>query len=239
MDHLLPAFNRLYYSHPTLYKHLYFNYKRIAEADKIIFLKTTVKPGDVVVDVGSNIGFYTKLLSHLVGKTGEVHSFEPDPTNFRMQKEVIKNLSNVYLHNVAISNKSGHIFLYSSPNRNTDHQTFDIGQNRQRIKIPSISLDKYFPTPKKVKLIKLDIQGFDHYALQGMTNLLSRSAKVVLLGEFWPYALTRAGTDPLKYLQDLRKAKFKFIHPAIKKNSEAVENKDNPYFFSDFIATKP
>jgi len=53
------------------------------------FLKKFVRPGMSVVDIGANIGYYTLLLSQLVGRDGSVTAFEPDPNNYRL---LLKNI---------------------------------------------------------------------------------------------------------------------------------------------------
>jgi FkbM family methyltransferase len=175
----------------------------------------------------------------LVGKIGEVHSFEPDPKNFNILKKAAKHFKNIYLNQTAVGNKNGHIELYVSSTLNTDHQTFNIGESRKSIRVPLTSLDRYFPKNVKVKLVKIDIQGYDYYALQGMKNTLSRSKKLALVGELWPYAIKRSGINPIDYIKLVRKLGFKFIEPKKISNAEILNEVDNPYYSLDFIATKP
>jgi hypothetical protein len=59
-----------------------FNGRREAEPLVEQDLDALVKPGDRVVDVGSNVGIYTEQLARCVGPRGEVYAFEPDPTNY-------------------------------------------------------------------------------------------------------------------------------------------------------------
>jgi protein-L-isoaspartate O-methyltransferase len=54
-------------------------------------IQKLVKNGDTVVDLGAHIGYYTALASELVGKNGEVYSFEPEPKNFMLLKKMCKN----------------------------------------------------------------------------------------------------------------------------------------------------
>lgn len=239
MDTIFPIFNRLYYKCPKLYLKLYFGYKNIIDVDKIIFLNSWMKSGDVAVDIGANTGFYTKLLSNMVGELGEVHSFEPDDTNYKFLKSISTKFRNIYSNKVAVSNQCGYLNLYFSNNRNTDHQTFNIGQKRISKKVPCISVDNYFKKiNKRVNLIKLDIQGFDYYALLGMVDTLKKSKRVAIIGELWPYALSKAGSDPLDYLKLLSSLGFKIKNKKFR-NSDLKKEINNPYYFIDYIATKP
>jgi hypothetical protein len=60
---------------PRLYRRLV-RLRRAPNAEKLVFL-SAVRAGDTVFDVGANTGYYTVLFSHLVGRRGCVHGFEP------------------------------------------------------------------------------------------------------------------------------------------------------------------
>jgi len=120
-------FNKLYYLSYPIYKPLYFIYKGISDRKKIAIIEEYLKPGMTVLDIGANIGYYTKLFSKSVGSTGKVFAFEPDDTNFRHLKENTKGLGNVTTINKAVGEKSQQVKLYYSEEMNVDHQTYDSG----------------------------------------------------------------------------------------------------------------
>src|ERR1700677_2127501 len=79
------------------------------EYEKQELFGSLVKTGDVVFDVGANVGYYTLLAATLVGPSGTVHSFEPSPRNASiLRKHVSFNrLANVEFHESAVSDKDG------------------------------------------------------------------------------------------------------------------------------------
>lgn len=218
---------------PQLYKEIYFLYKSVFDFDKIIFIKSKVNEGDTVVDIGSNIGFYTKLFSKIVGKDGKVYSFEPDIKNFKILKSNKFSYNNVKLFNIALGSKNGSINLFESKDRNTDHQTYDIGDRRSARKIRCAKGDYLLRKELEIRFIKIDTQGYDYYVLEGMKNLLSSSRNIFVVGEMWPYGLYKSGILPSRYLKFLKDMGFK-----VNLNLNFDKKINDKYYYTDFIATK-
>lgn len=87
-------------------------------------VKKEIKKGDVVLDIGANIGYYTLIFAKLVGEDGKVFVFEPAPTNFSFLKKnvEINSYKNVVLVQKAVSNKTGKLKLYLSEDNIGDHR---------------------------------------------------------------------------------------------------------------------
>ncbi len=92
-----------------------------------------------------------------------------------------------------------------------DHRIYDSGEDgRQHIEIEAIRLDDYFEHFEgRIDFIKMDIQGAEGGAIQGMYNLLNKNNNVKIVTEFWPIGLKRFGTDPEEFLRLLIKLGFK------------------------------
>jgi FkbM family methyltransferase len=225
--------NYLYKHHFETYRRLYFFYKNISDRDKISFLKKNVKKGMTALDLGANIGFYSILLSDLVGKEGKVYSFEPDYLNFRHLKSLTKAHKNISIHNLAVGEKTKYTHLYRSDKLNVDHQTYDSGENRKRVKIKCVALDEFLEG-KKIDVIKIDVQGYDFHAIKGMHELISRSKKTVLVGELWPYELKKAGSSSEKYITYLKKSGFNIQV----EDKEYTTKEDDKSFYTDFFGIK-
>lgn len=174
-------------------------------------MRQQIRPGDTVVDVGANIGYFTVLMSKLVGEGGAVHAFEPAPENFALlQRNLAENhCKNVRAECKAVGAKSGGAQLYMSTKDNLDHRLYDSGDNRQCVAADMVSLDDYFPDHETgVDFIKIDVQGAEPAVLEGMSALCARCESLKLLTEFWPSGIGRYGGDAKAYLHDLRAAGF-------------------------------
>ena len=165
-----------------------------------------VRPGDVVLDVGAHIGYYTLLFSRLVSHQGKVLAFEPDPVNFSLlqQNLVLNGCTNVVPYNLALANQGGLIPLYLSSDNAGDHRIWKPADARPSVAVQAIALDEFIgDIPFRVDFVKMDIQGAESAALVGMKRLLARQPRLMMTTEFWPYALTRAGASAQEFLNDL------------------------------------
>ncbi|MCD5383454.1 FkbM family methyltransferase [candidate division WOR-3 bacterium] len=178
-------------------------------------VKREIKRGNVVLDLGANIGYYTLIFAKLVGEEGKVFAFEPDPTNFALlEKNVEMNgYKNVMLIQKAVSNKSGKLKLYLSENSMGDHAIFNLYEGCKFIEIEAIRLDDYFKNYEgKIDFIKIDTEGAEEQAIQSMLNLLKKNKTVKILTEFFPIGLKGSDIDPAEYLNTLLKLDFKLYH---------------------------
>ncbi|HVZ80725.1 MAG TPA: FkbM family methyltransferase [bacterium] len=169
-----------------------------------------IKPGQTVVDVGANIGYYTLLAARRVGPQGRVYAFEPDPTNFGLLKKNVEEngYKNVVLVNKALSNKNGKTKLFLNPKNRGDHRVYDSGDGRESVTIGTLTLDSYLKK-RKVDFIKMDIQGAEPLALAGMKRTIKAGKGLKLITEFSPDSIKLCGNDPKKFLATLQALGFK------------------------------
>ncbi|MFP6900534.1 MAG: FkbM family methyltransferase, partial [Opitutales bacterium] len=173
------------------------------------FFTDNIKEGMRVLDVGANIGYYTTLFSRLVGSTGSVVAFEPDPTNFSLLEKNCKanGCKNVKLENLALSDQGGVAKLHLSEVNRGDHRMSSSDTNLETIEIKTVRLDDFLNQERAFDLLKMDIQGHEFHALKGMGDLLNQEGLIMVM-EFWPKALREAGSDPVELLDYLRSKKF-------------------------------
>ena len=201
--------NALYKMAFPAYRPLYAALKAYADRAERQLLSQRLAKGAVVVDAGANIGTFTVFLSNLVGPTGRVHSFEPSPDNFRRLVDVASGRPNVTANEMAVSDKTETKLLYISDDLNVDHRAYPTeGETRRTISIEATALDDYFTPASRVDLLKTDIQGYELHALRGATRLLADNPHIMLLLEFWPYGLRKAGASADELASFLRDRQF-------------------------------
>lgn len=223
--------NRLYHSAYPVYRPLYTLYKTISDRRERALCRELIKPGMVVVDVGANIGVYTRFFSRLVGPSGKVISFEPSPENFRRLSENVSGLRNVEMHEAAVGDTSGSISLFYCDELNVDHTTYDTGENRLRADVPSVTLDDLFPSGSRVDVLKIDVQGFEPAVIRGAQRLISENPQLKAIVEFWPYGLSRSKVAPGDFLASLDQ--MGLVYQTIGHETEdayhlATAHQDNP-----------
>jgi FkbM family methyltransferase len=141
------------------------------------YLDDWVAPGDWVIDVGANVGHYTIRLSRLVGPSGRVMAFEPIPETFEILVSLISaaGAHNVSLLNIAASAAIGvaGVSLPRFSSGLTNYYMASLIPGGGEFNVLTLPIDALMP-PKPVSLIKIDIEGHELKALQGMEALLRR-----------------------------------------------------------------
>jgi FkbM family methyltransferase len=186
-------------------------YSRVHEPQETEFFLKTIKTGDVVLDIGANIGYFTLLFANAVGSNGHVYAFEPDRANFKiLRKNVeVNHCKNVTLINKAVWSKNEILKLYLSLENIGDHRTYKSINDREFIEVQGVRIDDYLShIHRGVDVIKMDIQGAEFHAISGMRNILSMKKDVILVSEFWPFGLNLCGVSAPKYLELLKSNGF-------------------------------
>ncbi len=186
-------------------------------------IKKEIHSGDVVLDIGAHIGYYTLQFANLVGPTGKVYAFEPEPKNFELLKKnvQINKHDNVVLIQKIVSDKDGIVEFFISKFDSIGNKLFKSNEAGSSIKIESTTLDEYFKDlKKKIDFIKMDIQGGEGKAILGMKNLLKENKNLKIIQEWWPDALKQNNTNPEDHLKFLQHIGYKIyeIDGTIKKD---------------------
>ena len=178
---------------------------RVYEEFGTNLVKKEIQKGDIVIDIGANIGYYTLIFSKLVGNTGKVYAFEPDPTNFELLKKNIEvnGHTNVILEQKALSNKNGKMKLELNKENTAGHHLVLNNKNiNDSIEVDVVTLDDYFQEiGTKIDFIKMDIEGGETNAILGMKKLFDSNKNLKLITEYNPQAINNMGLECKEYLE--------------------------------------
>ncbi|MDD5109704.1 MAG: FkbM family methyltransferase [Patescibacteria group bacterium] len=167
-----------------------------------------IKPGMTVVDLGANIGYFTLLAARLVGHEGKVFAFEPEPKNFSLLQ---KNISDNHYRNIvavqsAVTDKIATVKLFLSRTNKGGHSLLPPQDSEGAVLVPSMSINSYFAnSPSHIDLIKMDIEGAEPLALNGMEEVLKKNPNIILITEFNPTVIRKGGCRPELFLQMLQR----------------------------------
>lgn len=218
---------------------LFLSIRGVYEPFETELIKRQIKEGDVVLDLGANIGYYTLIFAKRTGPKGKVFAFEPDPDNFALLGKNIQanGYCNVVAALQAVSNKTEKIKLYLSKDNKGDHRIYDSQDGRPCIDIEAVRLDDYFKNSnQRINFIKMDIQGAEAAAIQGMERLLKKNGNLTVVTEFWPLGIKKSGAEPEEYLQFFQKRGFKLYH--INERQKKVEPANLPVLLAAYTVEK-
>jgi FkbM family methyltransferase len=143
----------------------------------IQLVRRFLAPGDTAIDVGANIGTHAIAYADMVGPTGRVHAFEPQPRNFHLLagNVALNALENVVCHPWAVGDAKREIALPSLPPPDVPFNFGAMALSHPSTggeHVPLVPLDSLdFPA---CKLIKIDAEGMEPQVLDGARELIAR-----------------------------------------------------------------
>lgn len=161
------------------------------ESDQVRLWKLLLKPGDVVVDGGANLGFWSLVASRLVGPDGLVVAFEPHPATV---EELRRNLSASAATNVIAQNCGlWHSAAFAAMDNGDQMASRCVAQVRVQATSSGVALmdlDGFRPSQRqlsgrRIALIKLDVEGSEWGALQGMQRTIERDHPILTIEWNW------------------------------------------------------
>ena len=187
-----------FYRHRTFLAGLQGSYEAFARQ----LFTSALRPGATVVDGGAHIGLYSVLASRKLGGKGTVFAFEPDPHNFRALTVNLdlNGCQNVLATPKALSSSEAHASFYQSAG-SISSSLYDRAELDRRcvkvIRTETTTVDRALAkTDVDCLIAKLDLEGAEPLALQGMRETVCRARQVVVFAETNPSALRSAGWEP-------------------------------------------
>jgi FkbM family methyltransferase len=182
-------------SRPIIHDHIW-------EPHLTAIFRRFIKPGDHVIDIGANVGYFTALASQLVGASGRVTAVEPNSENCRL---ILATADRNGLHNIDL------LPVALDATRGWAHFSTHIGSNggMRRTEIDGIIADAGLIVPtfpldglvdRPVNFVKIDVEGAEYRALQGATRILDNDQPIVS-SEFSVEMIERiSGVAAIEYL---------------------------------------
>ena len=158
-------------------------YTGLHEFEDMMFLLHLLRPGDIFVDAGANIGSYTILASSVAG--AKSISFEPVPSTFMHLKNniAINNIESVVeLQNAGVGKEKGRMSFTSSFDTMNHVVTDSSNANQETIQVEIITLDDILGN-RMPTLIKIDTEGFEMAVLQGAVSTLKHPSLLAIIVE--------------------------------------------------------
>lgn len=174
-------------------------------------VRQILKDGDVFIDVGANIGWYTVHSAKIVGANGRVYAFEPEPNNLDLLRKNVEanNLKNVTVDERALSSEAGSFKLFLEKENLGKHSLVVEHAGERYINVQTMRFDDYWANRGDIRLVKIDTEGAEGMILDGMRDTLRTQKNMELIVEFAPFRLVKSGYDPDKFLSDMYQLGYK------------------------------
>jgi FkbM family methyltransferase len=154
------------------------------ETNETNFIRKHLKQGDVFADIGANLGWFTLLASTIVGPSGHVHAFEPQPETFRRFSDTLNSNDlggGVTAYHCGLSNRPGELFINHVVDTDNMGGAFIadtpvpgmVSAKVQSHTLDSLNLDR-------LNFIKIDVEGAEHKALLGGQKTILRNRPIIL-----------------------------------------------------------
>lgn len=171
------------------------------------FLRRLMRPGDVFVDVGANVGYFVRFVAKFC-QPSAIHAFEPHPTSVQLLELNSWGIKvPVTVWPIALGSGPGTVVVSTAQNNVGDTRVSAAANDVSATSVAAIArMDEVLSG--RVDVVKIDVQGYESDVIRGMHRLWSQNSNVKLVIEFWPAALRQRGLSPESVLDEYRTAGF-------------------------------
>ena len=177
-------------------------------------IRDRVQEGDVVVDVGANVGCISLLAAKLVGSRGLVAAVEPNPDNVQLLYAgmAVNEAQNVRVLPYAASDRAGVVSITGGSNA---HLIGAQAPGPAVVYAQSVVLDEVLSWLARLDLVKMDVEGHETFAFDGFRNLIERHRPTLVI-EFNPICMINHGQEDPAALLD----RILSLYPCVRATSE-------------------
>lgn len=166
---------------------------KVLRQEEVGFFKKFVKKGDLVVDIGANIGHLSVAVALANGKEGLTLSFDPNPHVFKILEinaRLNPDKTNIHPLNFAVTDKADAFYYRSSEasfnnggiskDESDFHGRYVLPTKIQGVVLEQLLRDNYPEWLPKLSLVKIDTEGYDREVIKSIRSLLERYQPVVI-----------------------------------------------------------
>lgn len=181
-------------------RHIYKYHAHEPEMSAWIVDNVEFEAKDLFLDIGANIGWYSLLLSKLAKPSSSIYAFEPDPLNNELLRHNVSAnaASSIQVVEAAVTESSGHAKLYRYNSNNLGRHSMLEDSKQKHIEVKTVGLDEFIGEQglagHAIKLLKIDVEGYEYNALKSGREVLSRCKTV--LCEYSPGTMREHGIEP-------------------------------------------
>ena len=206
-----------------LFTSSYFLYKRYLEDPfaALALSRPELFRGGDILDIGANIGYTAALFAQAADADATVYAFEPEPFNFRLLEDSIRDRKlqqRVVPVHSAVGERGGAIELWINERHHADHRvaTDNLRANQTQagtgyVTVPMVSVDGFLAQKehsRPVCFIKIDVQGYELSVCRGMAETVARHPQVAVAVEYMPQALEELGYEASSLLDWFHEREF-------------------------------
>jgi FkbM family methyltransferase len=189
------------------------------ESETSRLVQRLLRPGQTMIDVGANIGYFTLVGARAVGPQGRVVAFEPVAgvrerlvTNLRLN-----GLANVTVRDEALSASSGTAVFFTGPQDDTGLASLRPLKASTQVSVVQARLDDLWDAGRPIALIKIDVEGGEMAAIEGMTECLSRHSPdlIVEVTDEYLRALGASAGSLVSFLADRGYKMYRIDHDGL------------------------
>jgi FkbM family methyltransferase len=193
-------------------RHVFKYGRHEAHLTRFVRERVVLQPGDVALDVGANIGWYSLILQRQAAPGAEVFAFEPEPANFTLLQRNVENNAALCVRplRLAVGDREGRarLHLYSAGNRGR-HSLLPLHAG-STIEVEVTTLDGFWERhglgDRVPRFVKIDVEGAEPVVLRGARRVLARCPTVAT--EWAPAYMRKGGQEPEALLDLMRDLGF-------------------------------
>ena len=179
----------------------------VYEPETLAVILDHLRPGDVFVDIGANIGAFTLPAARKVGKTGRVLAAEASADIFLylLRNVAVNGANDVITLNCAICNSTGSVHFYPAPKEKFGMGSLGAQFSGKPVTVPAKRLDTALEQTgiKHVDVLKIDVEGFEVSVFKGAHKLLTGTRPPLIVFEFCDWAEARVPSSQVGDAQRL------------------------------------